>query len=134
MIAIDTNLLVRYITNDDPLQARQALAVLAGREAVFVSRTVLLELEWMLRAAYGLPREAIEHALLTILGLPSVVPEHPTQIALALEGYRQGLDFADALHYTGAEQARGLLTFDKKMLKRAREIGWRVLPVPGAGA
>lgn len=133
MIAIDTNLLVRYITNDDPLQARQALAVLAAQEAVFVSRTVLLELEWVLRAAYGLPREAIEHALLTILGLPSVVPEHPTQIALALEGYRQGLDFADALHYTAAEQARALLTFDKKMLRRAAEIGWRVLPVPGAG-
>jgi len=76
MIAVDTNLLVRYVTNDDPLQARQALAVLAGPEAVFVSRTVVLELEWVLRAAYKLPPEAIEGALLEYLAYPAWCPNN----------------------------------------------------------
>ena len=99
MIGVDTNLLVRYLTHDDRVQGPLAMRVLANSEGVFVAKTVLLELEWMLRAAYQLPRAAIETALLQVVGLPNVVVERPEHIAAALDGYHQGLDFANALHY-----------------------------------
>jgi predicted nucleic-acid-binding protein len=54
MIALDTNVWVRYVTNDEPDQARRALAILAEAEEIFVAKTTLLELEWILRAAYEL--------------------------------------------------------------------------------
>jgi predicted nucleic-acid-binding protein len=59
LIAVDTNVLVRYFTNDDPEQARRAASLLAGPETVYVAHSVLMELEWVLRAIYELPRPAI---------------------------------------------------------------------------
>lgn len=73
MIALDTNVWVRYVTNDEPDQAKRALAVLAQAEEIFVAKTTLLELEWVLRAAYELPATAIIRAMRHILGLPSLV-------------------------------------------------------------
>lgn len=72
MIALDTNVWVRYVTNDEPDQAKRALAVLAEAEEIFVAKTTLLELEWVLRAAYELSAAAIIRALRHIIGLPNV--------------------------------------------------------------
>ena len=77
MIALDTNVWVRYVTNDEPDQAKRALAVLAGAEEIFVAKTTLLELEWVLRAAYELSAASIIRALRQILGLPNVQIEMP---------------------------------------------------------
>jgi len=54
MRAVDTNVIVRYLTGDDPAQADKARAVI-GREPIFVPRTVVLEVEWVLRGVYGMP-------------------------------------------------------------------------------
>ena len=59
MISFDTNVLVRYVTNDDPDQARRTADLLAADGAIYVPHTVLLEMEWLLRAAYQLERAAI---------------------------------------------------------------------------
>lgn len=126
MIAVDTNVLVRYATNDEPRQARQAADLLARDETVFVPKTVLLELEWVLRAVYDLPAKSIHRAVLHILGLPKVRVEHPDQVARALDHYSQGLDFADALHLGAAGTARAFFTFDAKFGRRARSLGARV--------
>ena len=58
MIAVDTNLLVRILTNDDPIQARRALKILKNDE-IFIPKTVLLETEWVLRHAYEIGRSNI---------------------------------------------------------------------------
>lgn len=124
MIAIDTNVLVRIVTNDDPAQARQAMKCLATPDGVFVGKTVLLELEWVLRSAYRLPRENIHRAMMNILGLPGLVAEDAEQLASALDGYRQGLDFADALHYAASQGGTsGFHTFDVRFAKRGRDLG-----------
>ena len=73
MIGVDTNVLARYLTHDDPVRGPLAMRVLSNPEGIFVAKTVLLELEWVLRAAYRLPRPAIETALLQVVGLPNVV-------------------------------------------------------------
>jgi predicted nucleic-acid-binding protein len=126
MIAVDTNVLIRYLTNDDPIQARLAMQILAHSEGVFISKTVILETEWVLRAAFRVSRQAIEKALLTVVGLPQVTLESPGQIAAAIEYYRQGLDFADALHYVASGASMAFQTFDIQFAKKGKTIGLAV--------
>ena len=118
MLAVDTNVIVRIVTNDDPEQARRAVA-LFERERIFIAKTVLLEVEWVLRFSYQLPREVIAPTLRKVIGLPPVAVEDPDEVFIALDGYEQGLDFADALHLASSGSADGFATFDQKMVKRA---------------
>ena len=120
MIALDTNVWVRYVTNDEPDQAKRALAILAGAEEIFVAKTTLLELEWVLRAAYELSAAAIIRALRQILGLPNVQIEMPDQLEKAIYYYEKGLDFADALHLASSPEGVSFYTFDTAFIKRAR--------------
>lgn len=126
MIAADTNVWVRYLTNDDVLQAARALEVLRDAAEIFVPKTVLLELEWVLRAAYRLPKDSVRRALNQVLGLPSVRPEEPEQVAQALELYQKGLDFADALHLSSWNGLECFYTFDGTFAKKAARLGQRV--------
>ena len=118
MLAVDTNVIVRIVTNDDPEQARRAVA-LFERERIFIAKTVLLEVEWVLRFSYQLPREVIAPTLRKVIGLPPVAVEVPDEVFIALDGYEQGLDFADALHLASSGSADGFATFDQKRVKRA---------------
>ncbi|MDG4597370.1 MAG: type II toxin-antitoxin system VapC family toxin [Candidatus Contendobacter sp.] len=121
MIAFDTNLLVRAATNDDPAQVavvRQLLAL----NAVFISRTVLLETEWVLRASYRETREQISRFFAELLETDNTVIENHDAVAQALDWYRLGADFADALHLAACSKAI-LHTFDQGFCKAAREQG-----------
>jgi predicted nucleic-acid-binding protein len=127
VIAIDTNVVVRLLTNDDPAQAARAADLLA-RERVLVPKTVLLETEWVLRYSYELPQPVVLAAFRKLLGLPQVVAEDAMAIARALELYEGGMDFADALHLASARDATAFATFDTRLAKRAgRESAVRVL-------
>jgi len=105
MIAVDTNILVRYLTNDDPQQARISANLLNSKEQIWLPKTVLLETEWVLRAVYGLKTDKILQGLLHILGLPNTIPEQAEEINFALEYYKQGMDFADALHLASSQSS-----------------------------
>ena len=125
MWAIDTNVVVRYLTGDDPGQAARARAIVdAGN--VFVGTTVLLETEWVLRSAYGLSSESVADALLAFSGLPGVSLENPALLAEALGRVRNGMDFADALHLGAAANCGGMLTFDRRFIETARTDAVRV--------
>ncbi len=121
MLAVDTNLLVRIVANDDPEQARR-VAALFEAEQIFVPKTVLLETEWVLRYAYKQGSGSIAHALRTIAGLPNVTLENPAELALALSWFEGGLDFADALHLASSQRAGRFATFDTKFAKRAQTL------------
>ena len=58
MISVDTNLLIRILTNDDPIQARRALTILKSDD-IYIPKTVILETEWVLRHAYEIKRSNI---------------------------------------------------------------------------
>ena len=111
VIAIDTNVIVRVLTGDDAEQLGRVRALL-GREDLFVSTTVLLEAEWVLRKIYRLEAHP---ALEAFLGLPKMHLEQPQQVNHAFKLARQGFDFADALHHAAAAAAGcdSLLTFDR---------------------
>ena len=127
LIALDTNVWIRYVTNDDPVQAKKALEILRKSDEIFLAKTVLLEMEWVLRAVYGLTASSIEQAMLQILGLANVQVESPDQIATALDFYQGGLDFADALHLAGSGDVEIFYTFDEKFVKAARKFGSKVV-------
>lgn len=121
-IAPDTNVLVRCVVADDPVQTPAAVALLQHAGGIFLARTVLLETEWVLRAAYGLTRTAIHRCLLGLCGLPGARVEQADQVAQALDDFAAGLDFADALHLAAAQAAGCTLhTFDASCAKAARK-------------
>ncbi len=121
MIAVDTNVLVRLVTNDDPKQSPRA-AQLFARNDVYISKTVLLETEWVLRGAYELSTEAIGSAFARLVEIPSVTLEDAPRVARALGWYAAGLDFADALHLASSTVATGFTTFDRAFGKRAASL------------
>lgn len=121
MLAVDTNLIVRLLANDDATQARRAAALFAS-DQIFISKTVLLESEWVLRFSYELPPKVILQALRNIVGLPNVMVEQQHEIAESLDGFERGLDFADALHLASSRRAGKFATFDKRLIKRAEKL------------
>ena len=129
MLAIDTNIVVRYLTRDDPTQAAAARAVIdAGR--VFVSTTVFLECEWVLRSVYGFAGGEAAAALRGFAGLPTVSVESPILLAEALDRAEAGMDFADALHLGAAAQCDAMLTFDRRFIEAAQDTPVRVTLPP----
>ncbi len=117
MHGVDTNVIVRYLTGDDPAQADKARAVI-GRKPVFVSKTVLLEAEWVLRGVYDLPPEQVIPALRAFAGLPGVSVENAGLVARAMDWAEAGMDFADALHLASAAGCESFLTFDKRFARK----------------
>ncbi len=124
MRAVDTDVVVRFLTGDDQRQAARARAVI-GHEPVFISQTVVLETEWVLRAVYDLPPDRIIAALRALAGLPDISIEDSPIVARALDWADAGLDFADALHLAAAADCTAFLTFDKRLVRS---------PPPGAPA
>jgi predicted nucleic-acid-binding protein len=121
-LALDTNLLLRLLTNDDPPQARRVADLIDASSACFVPITVVLELEWVLRGAYQLPREAIIAALRGLIAIRHLHLEQEEQVLQALEAYGQGLDFADALHLLRSEGCAALVSFDRTFVRTAGEL------------
>ena len=126
MPAIDTNIVVRYLTGDEPAQAARARAVVAAGQ-VFVGTTVLLESEWVLRSVYGLAGTEVAAALRAFAGLREVTVENSVLLAEALDRAEQGMDFADALHLGAAARCEAMLTFDRRFIQAARDAPVRVL-------
>ncbi len=123
VIAVDTNVLARYFLDDEGAEAMAASGLMA-RQPIFVAKTVLLELEWVLRGAAAQSRSAILKALRHLTRLTHVTLEDRGEVLEAIEQYESGADFADALHLAAARDALGFATFDKKLQKRARAGDW----------
>lgn len=121
MIALDTNVLVRIVTRDDPDQVRAALEIMASSR-LSVTPTVLLELEWVLRFSYEAQRETIGEVLQKLLGLRHLEITRRGDVMRACEWYLAGMDFADALHLALSGEASSFATFDRKLATRAAKV------------
>lgn len=121
MIALDTNVLIRLVVNDHQEQSELA-ARLVQDNRVFISKTVLLELEWVLRRSYRFDRERIAWFFRQIFEPWNTVIENSEHVATAIEWYSAGCDFGDALHLAGCGAAK-MHTFDRNFCKAAREAG-----------
>ena len=124
MASLDTNVLVRFLVRDDADQAAAATSLIRSAvrkgEPLFVPVTVLLELEWVLRSAFGFDKPAVLQALFGLLGTFELTFEAEGAIETALAQFeRSAADFSDGLHVALAQQANQspLWTFDKAAAK-----------------
>ena len=125
MRALDTNVLARFFIDDadDAQAARQRPAAVAAlAERSFVSVTVLLELEWVMRGFYALPPRDISRVVRALAGIEHVTLEDRDAVLAALAAFDKGLDFADALHIARSSRASGFATFDQRLAKRAKAL------------
>lgn len=121
MISLDTNVIVRVVTADDPAQLATALDVMR-LDGLWLCKTVLLETEWVLRYTYKLSRKSILETFLRLLGYRNLTVEAPEQVHLALDLYRGGMDFADALHLAASTGAGRFVTFDRDLALSAQQL------------
>ncbi len=122
MTALDTNVLVRLVTADDPAQAERAAEVFrSGR--LWVAKTVLVETEWVLRYSYGLDPESIYGTFRKLLGYGPLEVEDRVAVLRALEWFEAGMDWADALHLASSGAAERFVTFDRGLVAGAGDLG-----------
>jgi predicted nucleic-acid-binding protein len=129
--AVDTNILARYYLQDDPAQSRVAVKIIANGD-IFVPKTVVLELEWVLRYVAAQPAKKVLSCLAHLVALPGITIEDHAQIETALTLAGRGFDFADALHLAASHACSELLTFDDRgYARRAARAGIKpVVRVP----
>ena len=130
MIALDTNVLARYYvaSSDAPSQKQSVAArkLLESGKSLFVSKTVVLELEWVLRGYYKSPPQDVLAVLTHLLGMPNLQVEDRVAVELATTALGDGFDFADALHHASSRHCSSVATFDdKKFARRASAKGWK---------
>jgi predicted nucleic-acid-binding protein len=130
MIALDTNVLARYYvaSSDAPSQKQSAAArkLLESGKSLFVSKTVVMELEWVLRGYYKSPPQDVLAVLTHLLGMPNLQVEDRVAVELATAALGDGFDFADALHHASSRHCSNVATFDdKKFARRASAKGWK---------
>lgn len=124
MPALDTNVLVRYVVQDDTAQLAAAKRLigrcLAEGLSIFVPVTVVLELEWVLRTGFGYGKDDVLQVLSNLFSAAELTFESERALEVALQLYREGsADFADCLHVALTTQAgeQPLWTFDKGAAK-----------------
>jgi predicted nucleic-acid-binding protein len=122
VVAVDTNVVVRLLTGDDPRQAARASALFTAEE-IWLSKSVILETEWVLRSLYRFRGDRLCAAMLALTSLPKVRVEDPAAVSRALGWTSLGMDFADALHLASRSESATFVSFDEKLVKRAKGLG-----------
>lgn len=125
MIALDTNVVLRFLVQDHPAQAAAAgriFAALTPDAPAFLPREVIVELVWVLERAYRLDRAAIADAIDGLLASAEVVVEAADRVGLAAARYRTGkAGFSDQMIALAARDAgcRATLSFDRGAVREA---------------
>ena len=127
MTGLDTTVLVRYLTQDDPAQFQAALRLLNKKGATFfVADLVLVEVAWVLSGVYEWTREEIAETLARLLTVHNLIFEDEGRIRGALKTVRLGGDLSDALIAASIQErgCRDLATFDKGFLKHFPKLAF----------
>ena len=117
MRAVDTNVLVRALVQDDAQQAARAEALL-GEHDIYIPVTVVLELEWVLRTRYGYSPKRVAQALEMLAALAHAVVGERDAVLAATARVAQGWDFADALHHALSHGCEDFVTLDADLARR----------------
>jgi predicted nucleic-acid-binding protein len=129
MIGLDTNVLARYYIDDHTdaeakLQRPLAQRLIDSGQPLAVCKTVILELEWLMRNIYHLERAAILATLHHMVSLAHLTIEDRPAITQAITNYARGIAFADALHHASYDHCSSMASFDdRKFARRAAAVG-----------
>jgi predicted nucleic-acid-binding protein len=121
MIAVDTNIVVRLLTQDDEQQYNKSLKLFQEQD-IFIPDTVILETEWVLRFAYDFKPHEICQAFRSLLGLPNFQVTNASLMAQVLQWHENSFDFADALHLAQSQNCSAIYTFDNQFVNRAKKL------------
>ena len=118
MQILDTNVLARWLLNDDFVQAQ--IADQAASQPFLLTWTVFIELGWVLEKAAGVPRSIVAEMMQQLLEFDNARMENTSAVEWAIERYRLGADWADMMHLASAPvDASSFVTFDKKLARQA---------------
>jgi predicted nucleic-acid-binding protein len=129
MIGLDTNILARYYIDDeaDAEAQRQRLAarrLFESGQPLMVGKSVILELEWVMRGYYGFNPAEVASVMQHLLEQAHVTVEDRDAVEQALSNVEAGIDFADALHHASYKSCDSVATFDdRKFARRAKKLG-----------
>jgi predicted nucleic-acid-binding protein len=129
MIGLDTNVLARYYIDDDAdaeaqRQRQAARRLIESGQPLMVSKSVILELEWVLRGYYGFAQAEVASVMRHLLEQTHIAVEDRDAVEQAVSNCEAGVDFADALHHASYKSCDSVATFDdRKFARRARKIG-----------
>ncbi len=103
-----------------------ARKLIESGKKLFVSKSVLLELEWVLRGYYKSPVDEVLAVLRHLQTLPNVELEDRLGVNCAIDALADGFDFADALHHASYRQCKQIVTFDdRRFARRAASRAWK---------
>lgn len=128
MIGLDTNVLARYYIEDaaDTEASRQreaARGLIESGRPLMVSKSVILELEWVMRGFYGFDSSEVLLVLEHLVAQAHITVEDRASVEQALANCAAGLDFADALHHASYRGCTAMATFDdRKFARRAKKL------------
>jgi len=114
---VDTNILIRVVTADDPRQSELASRVV--RDGAYVTSGVWMETEWVLRSSYRLSRQYIANALEALLVMDGLETADRDAIWWAIRRYRSGADWADMVHLVDSAALPAFATFDRELPSQA---------------
>jgi predicted nucleic-acid-binding protein len=126
---VDTNLFIRYLTNDDPQKADRVETLLeraaTGKVRLVTADLVIAEIIWVLESAYGMTNEEITPMIKAILAAPGLEVTNESLVSRSLEFYEsQNVEFVDCYIAALMEKLhiRDLYTFDRKHISRFQGI------------
>lgn len=129
MIGLDTNVLARYYIDDDADAQAQCQRLAARRliesgQPLMVCKSVVLELEWVMRGYYSFAPAEVVSVMRHLLEQIHITVEDRESVEQALSNCEAGLDFADALHHASYRSCASVASFDdRKFARRAKKLG-----------
>lgn len=129
MIGLDTNVLARYYiddeTDDQAQQQRSAARrLIESGQPLMVCKSVILELEWVMRGYYGFAPAQVASVMRHLLAQAHITVEDRESVEQALSNCGAGIDFADALHHASYRSCASVASFDDhKFARRAKKLG-----------
>jgi len=128
MTALDTNVIVRYLTQDDEAQCHQVMQMLGRKLATFfVCDLVLAETDWVLRSLYEWTGVEVADAFARLTTIHNLTFENETRLRASLQGLREGADLADELIVRACmdHDAKAFATYDKEIIRRHKPFAGR---------
>ena len=132
MIALDTNILLRFVLDDNDVLSPAARRIVE-RNDCWISLLAAGELGYVLTSVYRSNMAEVVSYCRILMDLPTVTIERERRFARALDGVETGIDWFDAVLWASAPDGSSVFTFDKAFSKRASALGWDVqvrLPKP----
>jgi len=121
MIAVDSNVLLRYLLNDDPIQSKKAYQLITGNEKVLITDVVLVETIWALKGKrYKLDKDSIVQILNALFAEPNILFEDNQIVWRALNDYKQ----ARPIKIKGKQKIADFL--DALIVNKARSVGKQI--------